>query len=107
MPIDFLTDRVDFQAASGQLEAPHQVLSFTFSAKVIRATAMLSGFNFDFPKTDRPIHQVYVDLIAREPTGETGQQVDVEVFAFFRDFSGQADDLWEASAHVTVIAETE
>ena len=39
VPVTFISDRVNFQAPSGQSEPPQQVISFKFGAIVLRATA--------------------------------------------------------------------
>jgi hypothetical protein len=108
MPIQFLTQRIDFPESTGETSPPVMVMGFDFGRPVVQATAVLAGFNLDFPKTDRPVHQVLIDVLARpQVTGQMSSIVEVEAFAFLRDFSGDAADPWEGFARVTVIAEVQ
>jgi hypothetical protein len=108
MPLDFQTKRITFAPTMGDNAGVVQPLTFVWNSTVIprpKPVAVLSGFNLDFFKEERHLHQETIELTVNEPTGSLGNQVDVQVRILLRDFTGDTDDLYEGWVDVTMFVE--
>ena len=78
MPIDFQTQRVDFPPSKGNDQGTLATLTFEFPTEVLRASATISGFDFEFVSTEHAFHQARIDTTVREPHGNLGQFIYVD-----------------------------
>ena len=102
MPIDFLTQQIDFLPKTG--EANIQTSVFPFPSRVVNSTVVMTGFFFDFQHNDRPLHQAQVDLYNLGPQHE-GSEVHVQAILLLSDYSGDIDDPFEGYVRATVIVD--
>jgi hypothetical protein len=111
MPIDFQTLKLDFPKTKGDPAGETLVLTFFWPTTVLTRprppVAMISSFDIEFVNEERHFHQMKVNLVPLEPTGPTGQQVDVDVTILLRDFTGPTDDFYKGEVSVTMFVERE
>ena len=99
MALDFKPLSLDFDPAQGSTQ--HETGVVLFGGPVIKARAMLNGFDIRFTNTDRDIHRITVDA----STSINGAQVNVDVALLLRDMSGNIDDLFQGRVDVVVLAD--
>ena len=104
MPIDFLSQRIDFPIApaapGGQRTATRD---FVFPSNVISAESFINGFNIGFDDDEHPVLRIEVNTRANHPVNRT-----VTVFAVFsiRDNSGNFDDRYSGFIDVVVVVKS-
>jgi hypothetical protein len=109
MPIDFQMLKLPFAKTKGNDLGNTQVLTFVWPTTVLTRprppVAMISSFDLEFVSEERHFHQMRVNLVVREPTGQAGNRVDVEVNILLRDFTGHTDDFYQGEVWVTMFVE--
>ena len=98
MAIDFRNLTLAFDSAGGGEQ--HETGEVEFNSTVIKAQAMLNGFDVKLTNADREFHQIKVD--AR--TTKDGRRVIVDVALLLRDRPDPID-AFEGRVDVVVLAE--
>ena len=101
MSLDFKSKKVVFNSNEGIEQ--NETATFNFNKKVIRAEALINGFDIQYTRGDRHILQQKIDT---RVSLINGNNVEVDVAFLLRDSSGNIDDPYEGSVDVVVIAET-
>jgi hypothetical protein len=98
MPIDFLSQRIEFPPASGGPRTTTR--DFDFPSNVISAESFINGFNIGFNNDEHPLLRIEVNTRANPPVNRR-----VTVFAVFsiRDNSGNFDDSYSGFIDVVVV----
>lgn len=103
MAIEFKYVRVNFDATKKMVQ--RELASANFSENVKRCGVALNGFDLKFSDSDRPLHQMSVNI--EDTTLEiASKNVSVKVAVLMRDKSGYIDDRYQGYADVLFIAET-
>ncbi|MEM8779754.1 MAG: hypothetical protein AAGF26_12945 [Cyanobacteria bacterium P01_G01_bin.49] len=100
MALDFKSKRVVFSSNEGIEQK--ETATFNFNKNVIRAEAVINGFNIQYTEQDRHILQQKIDT---RVSLINGNKVDVDIAFLLRDSSGNIDDPYEGTVDVVVIAE--
>lgn len=108
MAIDFKRDRVIFDETKGIEQ--HEIITFDFDSKVIKAEVAINGFDIKYTNGDHHILRQKIDAsIGRRRRDQTDRSVNAEVSFLLQDnsSSGNIDDPFEGWVDVLVIAEVE
>jgi hypothetical protein len=98
MAIDFRNLSLTFDSAGGGEQ--HETGEVEFNSTVIKAQAMLNGFDVRMTNADRELHQIKVDTNA----ARDGKRVVVDVALLLRDRPNPID-AFEGRVDVVVLAE--
>ncbi len=101
MSLDFKSKKIVFDSAR-DIEQ-NETATFSFNKNVIRAEALINGFDIKYTNSDRHILQQKIDT---KVSLINGRNVEVDIAFLLRDSSGNIDDPYEGSVDVVVIAET-
>ena len=101
MSLDFKSKKIVFDSVRGIEQ--NETATFNFNKNVIRAEALINGFDIKYTNQDRHILQQKIDT---KVSLINGRNVEVDIAFLLRDSSGNIDDPYEGSVDVVVIAET-
>ena len=100
MALDFRSKRIVFGSTQGVEQ--NETATFNFNKNVIRAEALINGFDIEYTNGDRHILRQKIDT---RVTLINGSSVEVDIAFLLRDSSGNIDDPYEGNVDVVVIAE--
>jgi hypothetical protein len=102
MPIDFRTERVNFDATANIVQK--QVAHANFSSRVLNAGAAINGWSIEFTNDDHPVLKQKINILDTQ-LERNGNSVSVPVEFLLRDNSGNIDDPFKGYVDVMFVAE--
>ena len=100
MAIEWKPAMIRFDATQGIMQ--RESVTVPFNTRVLRAEAMLKGFNIKYTNGDHHVLEEEIDL----DSTFSGNAVTVTASFLLRDSSGNIDDPFRGFVEAVVIAET-